>query len=43
MICPCKNCPDKGCGTKHDSCELYKLWIKKHNIAKHLNRQEKEL
>lgn len=21
--CPCVNCPDKGCGPKHSTCELY--------------------
>ena len=35
---PCANCPDKGCGSRHDTCEKYKEWIwqrnkvlKKHN------------
>ena len=26
MICPCKNCKQKGCGIFHDQCEAYKVW-----------------
>lgn len=24
--CPCKTCPDQGCGEKHSSCEPYQAW-----------------
>ena len=24
--CPCKTCPDKGCGIYHDSCPKYTEW-----------------
>lgn len=27
MICPCKDCPQKGCGSYHDKCESYQLWL----------------
>ena len=23
---PCKDCPEKGCGSKHDTCERYQEW-----------------
>lgn len=23
---PCKTCPDKGCGSRHDSCPAYQEW-----------------
>lgn len=26
MICPCKNCPRKGCGSFHDQCEGYQAY-----------------
>lgn len=32
---PCKDCPDKGCGSYHDICEIY-------NKAKERNRLKKE-
>jgi hypothetical protein len=25
---PCKDCPEKGCGSKHDSCQKYQEWDK---------------
>lgn len=25
---PCKDCPEKGCGPKHDTCQLYQQWKK---------------
>lgn len=28
MICPCKDCPDRGCGERHDSCEPFRIWKK---------------
>ena len=27
--CPCRNCPDKGCGAYHNKCEKYVGWKKK--------------
>lgn len=24
--CPCRECPEKGCGAKHNTCEKYKAW-----------------
>ena len=24
--CPCKNCPDKGCGAYHDVCPKHQKW-----------------
>lgn len=26
MNCPCKNCPERGCGEKHDTCEPFIRW-----------------
>ena len=26
MICPCKDCKDRGCGAKHETCEQYAKW-----------------
>lgn len=26
MICPCKNCEKKGCGSYHDQCNEYQVW-----------------
>ena len=31
MRCPCIDCPDKGCGEKHDSCEEYRAWKNDHD------------
>ena len=28
MTMPCKDCPDKGCGSKHDTCEPYQAWCR---------------
>ena len=33
MRCPCVDCPDKGCGEKHDTCEGYQAWKAEHNAA----------
>ena len=27
--CPCRNCPDKGCGAYHNQCVKYSEWRKK--------------
>lgn len=24
--CPCRDCPDKGCGAYHGQCEKYQKW-----------------
>ena len=29
MRAPCANCPDKGCGAKHASCQAYQEWSEK--------------
>ena len=34
MKCPCKECPDKGCGSYHDQCEKYQEWISEQNNIK---------
>ena len=28
MNCPCRNCPDKGCGAYHNQCGKYTEWRK---------------
>ena len=36
---PCITCPDKGCGSRHDTCEKYKEWDgKRKEILKKQNR-----
>lgn len=25
-VCPCKDCPNKGCGVYHSKCEKYLKW-----------------
>lgn len=43
MICPCKTCPNKGCGPKHDTCELYLEWTKHiHQVAQTQRRKKAE-
>lgn len=27
MTAPCKDCPERGCGAKHDTCETYQAFI----------------
>lgn len=27
MICPCKECPNKGCGSYHDKCRAYQDFV----------------
>lgn len=31
MICPCKDCENKGCGAYHSSCEPYLAFVKERN------------
>ena len=26
IVCPCKDCPHKGCGTFHSECKKYLAW-----------------
>jgi len=36
LKCPCKECPEKGCGAKHNTCEAYAKWralLDKRNAA----------
>lgn len=36
---PCKNCPNSGCGTYHDKCELYLEFKRKEDERKRKNRE----
>lgn len=27
MICPCKDCSNKGCGSYHDKCQAYQDFV----------------
>ena len=27
-VCPCKECPDAGCGERHGECDKYQQWKK---------------
>lgn len=29
MIAPCRDCPEKGCGAKHDTCEAFREYREK--------------
>ena len=33
---PCRDCPEKGCGKKHDTCEAYQKWAQDKIRVKHL-------
>lgn len=46
MICPCKTCPDQGCGEKHDKCDPYVRWAawrSKVNQIRHEDAINREL
>ena len=34
MTIPCKDCPDKGCGSRHDTCESYQAWRRENDKVK---------
>lgn len=38
---PCATCPDKGCGSRHDTCEKYQKWISDKEAI--LEKQRKEI
>ena len=38
---PCTECPEKGCGSKHDSCESYQAWVKEKEEIMNREREEK--
>ena len=33
MICPCRTCARKGCGSYHDICPEYKKFVMKKELA----------
>ena len=35
VLCPCKDCSMKGCGSYHDTCEPYQRFVKE-------NEEERE-
>ena len=39
MICPCKDCENKGCGAYHSKCEKYKEYAK---WKKQVNEKERK-
>lgn len=44
--CPCRHCPDKGCGPRHDTCEQYIEWRKRideRNEAERTLRQSSDV
>ena len=43
MICPCKKCPRKGCGSYHDVCPDYQPWVKEENAKKEKRKAEQEV
>ena len=40
MACPCKDCPQKGCGSYHDQCEKYQSWSAEQKRIKQQQREE---
>lgn len=42
MIAPCKDCPERGCGAKHDTCEAYQAFVKSCAEAREQRRREVE-
>lgn len=38
---PCANCPDKGCGSRHDTCEKYQAWDRERKEM--LKKRKKEM
>lgn len=36
---PCKDCPNSGCGTYHDECELYLEFKRKESERKSKNKE----
>lgn len=43
MICPCKDCENKGCGTYHDQCEKYQQYVEWRNYIHNQERKEKDI
>lgn len=37
---PCKDCPERGCGTKHDTCEKFAEWQKINDRRKAQREQD---
>lgn len=42
MLCPCKECEKKGCGTYHDQCEEYQKFVKWRTYVNSNERKEKD-
>ena len=40
MICPCKDCENKGCGTYHDQCEKYQQYVEWRQNLNEAKRKE---
>lgn len=40
---PCKNCPNKGCGTYHSQCEPYQAAIKRQREIKEVRYRDAEI
>ena len=40
MIAPCRDCPERGCGAKHDTCEAYQEYVKQREIMREAHRKE---
>lgn len=42
MIAPCKDCPEKGCGKKHDTCEKYQRYVREREEMRRTRKAEVE-
>nr|DAZ10111.1 MAG TPA: transposase [Caudoviricetes sp.] len=40
IICPCKSCPNIGCGAHHDECQAYQDFLRE---LKAMRKREKSL
>ncbi len=41
MICPCKDCENKGCGVYHSQCEKYLEYRESLEMARKKEKEEK--
>ena len=43
MICPCKDCERKGCGSYHDQCEDYQNFVRENQRLKDARRVKSDV
>ena len=40
IVCPCKDCENKGCGPYHDKCEAYQKWVQENKEQKQKQKRD---